>query len=472
MKLCVVVKSDTVYRKIKQTFTEYEVLPNASHFLELQDYIRSEGDDISYVIIEEGVYWRTRAEPFLSEYNTPWIVHTGNFSDLEAKVRSGTTEVYADTSNIEQPIPEQQQPAAAVKEDITPQPKQEVVIPKVSAAPEIPKEINPPSNPQSSDGTKTIEVTKYIEKPVIKKVEVEKIVERIKEVPVETIVEREVTRKEIIEVKPNFDDIEIDFELPSIVPKVALDSDKSQPEIRVIDNLNGPTLIGIMAIESDIDISNTVFLLATSLAIMNYKPLIIGDDIPQIDSLEEMIFANQKEDSESQIFESEGVSYMRQGVEWEFSEVVSGDFTHILFWYESLESSRGMAQLENWTRTHIPLLVFSGAKWKIDHVHNVLSEFSDSLQARSHLLLLQKQSEVLKELNTYYPDINAIDVPYTSDPFSPNKQVVKWSSYLLKIKGKVKINIKMWMIFIIAILLSALMIWAGLQINISEAGDF
>lgn len=461
MRLCVVVKSDMVYKKIKQIFSDYEVLTNASHFMELSEIVRSE--EINIAVIEEGVHWRNRAENYLNDYSIPFVIFTGNFDELIEKVRASTYDT-ASATPMETPVQEKKAEESSKEEFEIPAKQDKTInllesrknqVPKLQHNTQLKKEDTSQDRP-----VQTIEVIrevpKYIEK--VKEIPVEKVVERIKEVPVETVIEREVLKTEIVEIKPNFDSVDVDFELPSIVPEVPIQLNN----VSQIDSVQGPLFIGVMAVETDIDVSNLVFMIATSLAVLGHTPLVIGDDKEEIESLEQLIFKNDEDDHEAEIFESEGVSYMRNGVQWEYSELMTGGFSHIIHWYESLEKPRGQQQYVEWTRSHVPLLISSGQSWKITRLQEILNQCSEATLKRSRLLL--NQAQIVKALNREYPGLSVDVIPFISDPFSPAKQHIAWVRSIINASKIRKFNFKLVIIFILACGISALFIWLGLQI--------
>ncbi|MEK5061033.1 hypothetical protein BK126_26315 [Paenibacillus sp. FSL H7-0326] len=467
MNICVIVKSDNVYSKLGSIFHDYDVLRNVSHFMDLLEFVRSE--EISIAIIDESIHWKERAEELLREYKIKCVVFTGNFNELEAKVRSQLAGAYIETQReVEQPavintvIEDSKEHFNAVEEsvidskEVTFKSTNDVTLHKTEEQlDELKREKNEPA-PKHIEIIK--EVPRFIDRPVIKEVPVEKIVEKIKEVTVEKVVEREVTKREIVEVKPNFDDIDLDFELPNILSKPAIE-ESSMLETQTVSNYD-TTFIGIVSAENEVDLGSIVFMVATSLAELGYKPLIIADAQEEITLLERSIFKDKLNDDHADVFESEGVSYMRQGAVWDYSELLSGEFTHVIFWFGNITEIKEN-DFENWTRTHYPLLVLRGAKWNVSKMTDIFDDLSEATLRRIKLLLEKKQSEVLKELKSYYPEVSHYLIPYHPDPFSPDKFALQFVGQLFNLRKKRKFNAKLWFIFIFGLLVSAMFIWAG-----------
>lgn len=197
MRWLVAVKIDQAYKKIVQILGEHnEVLQNVSVFKELNETII--GDDIDFAIIEHSIHWRNRAEALFSEHRIPYIVFTGEFKDLETKIKehgfsnkpmvieeTQTNAQVAAAEEVESEITVggQKPPAAPIYTPDSVSSKEER---STAAAPptiiyrdrEVPKYIDRPVEVE-----KYIEVPTYIDRPVEVKVEVP--VEVIVEVPVE-----------------------------------------------------------------------------------------------------------------------------------------------------------------------------------------------------------------------------------------------------------------------------------------------
>lgn len=468
MRICVVVKSDAVYRKVKQIFTEYDVMDNVSHFQDLVEVTRSE--EFSIAIIDDSLHWRDRAIAFLNEFERPSVVFSGNFNDLEAKVRGGYSEGGSSSSKITAVNNEQTVSSA---ENETDKGKETNQVPSttkdiLSIRPGVPvTPIQPTVKPTvqpTEPKQEVIQQIKYIDRPVVK--EVERIVEKVTEVQVEVekFVDREVVRKQIVEIKPDFDAIDHDFELPSILPPPAVEeSHKATIEKPALTN--GPYFIGVMSAESDIDISSYVFQISTSLADLGHKPLVIGDGHEEISELEKSFFKNQNDDAEAEIFENEGVSYMRQDTPWDYSDILASEFTHVIFWYQDI-SHIGDNQYVDWTRTHYPLLLCSGAKWKTQSVKDIVSDFSEALLSRVQILTVKKNSEFVKEIEEICEGVTIEELPFAPDPFSPSKKAVKWTANLIHVQKNRSNNIRLFLILVITLIVCSFLIFVGLQIDI------
>lgn len=84
MRIVVVVKSDSVYNKIKLMFSDYDVLPNIPIFQELQEFVFS--DEANVAIIDGTLHWKSKAEDLLIKYEIPYIIFNGNFDELVTSV--------------------------------------------------------------------------------------------------------------------------------------------------------------------------------------------------------------------------------------------------------------------------------------------------------------------------------------------------------------------------------------------------
>lgn len=174
MKILVVVKSDTTYRKIRSQFSQHEITENIPHFQSLQDFVLS--DDANLAVIEDSLHWKGRADSLLREYKIPYVLFKGNFDELAAQIKAGQTDsvTVESAAAAAEPVPMPAEPAAAAS----------VPAAETKKAAEAPKVV-------------IKEVIREVQVPVIQEVEVirevEKIVERevIRETPVEVIREVE-----------------------------------------------------------------------------------------------------------------------------------------------------------------------------------------------------------------------------------------------------------------------------------------
>ncbi|MEK4983577.1 hypothetical protein [Bacillus sp. FSL K6-6540] len=408
-------------------------------------------------IIEDRIHWRDRAERLLNEYDIPYVIFSGNFEELIDKVNGGGAHITPSSSHVE--ITQEEVAVTREVATATPMRREEATVKEKPLA----VEINIPKQEVVHEPKEIIrEVPKYIEKQVIK--EVPKYIDRevIKEVPVEVekIVENTVVKTEVVEVKPNFDNINIDFQLPSISPKIPESIElvrNNQPE-------DGPQLIGIMSIEKDADISNSVLLIANSLAVLGYSPLLIAPGREEIEMVEQLAFANEKggDDDDIEVFEHEGVHYMRNSTEWEYSDLMTSHYSHIIFWYGSLEQYY-QSHYSDWSRTDIPLLITSGSRWKIDHIQSIIEQLSPSTLQRTQVLLQQGQIHFYKDLLEEFENLQMSEIPLSNNPFSPGPQVIKWASSLFSLKRRRNFHGKLWLILLMALLISAAAIWVGLQ---------
>lgn len=477
ISLCLVVKTDAVYRKIKQSFSGFEVLSNASHFNELSEIIRTE--DVDLVVVDDQIHWRERAEKLLSEYEKPYILFTGNFDELVYKINQfyenplGTQVTNSPQNSEEVHITEHNSPQ---EEAIQQSEKKESMDTEDSSIIDFLQQVQTRPEPVADTEPKVLvkevirEVPKYVDREVIKevKVPVDRVVERIVEVPVEREVEKTVIKTQVVEIKPDFDAIEPDFELPSIVPKAPA---VQLPQYVPTDNINGPVLIGIMAVDEEIILSDHVFLLANSLATLKHRPLVIAQDKKEIDALEAAAFKGQEDEPDAEVFEYEGVTYMRPNVEWEYEDLLATEYSHILFWFDSLQSPRRGTEYREWSRTHHPILVGNSSMWKLNELSEALSELTDSIRGRCHLLLPQAKKDAVRELAEEYPELDIHEIPHTQDVFYPTKEVTQWVSSLFRAKKHREFPTKLLLILILTIVIAAFIIWLGLQIQIPETGE-
>lgn len=188
MRIVVVVKNDSSYKKIKQNFSEHEVLPNIPIYIELQEFVFS--DEASFAIIEDSVHWRARAEALLTEYGVPYILFSGNFDELVEKVASRSF------SN---------KPVVLPKEVLEGQAEEAAGLGNEESG-EGSTETNVRDEPIVTGGSSSAgsggsvrEVIKYVDREVIK--EVPKYIDRdvVREVQVEKLVEVPVEVKVLVE---------------------------------------------------------------------------------------------------------------------------------------------------------------------------------------------------------------------------------------------------------------------------------
>lgn len=186
MRLLIVVKGDTVYKKIQQMFAHHEVLRNIPHYTDLQEFVL--GEEANLAIIEETVHWRARAEALLSKYQIPVIVFRGNFDELQMQVDGPT------------------QPKTKVTPTISRSGGHEAPAEPKPIPPETPKHVEKQIVEKIVEKIVEVPVERVIEKPVerIVEVPVERVIEKVVEKPVKVIVEKEVEREvERVTVFPN-----------------------------------------------------------------------------------------------------------------------------------------------------------------------------------------------------------------------------------------------------------------------------
>jgi len=224
-----------------------------------------------------------------------------------------------------------------------------------------------------------------------------------------------------------------------------------------------PLQIGICGAGGEEDVGAAVFLLAASLAQAGWKPLVCGDDRPEISSLEQIVFDGEKEDLTSKMFEYEGVTFCRRGYVWNLSELLTGGFTHILLWLDIHEDRKGTPALELWWNTQIPLLVGSGSMWKYELLKEKLNTLGPYELRRCRLLLENGRVEVLQKLAKDFPQLQASLLPEHQDPLYPDQQAVRWVMELLRAEKKLlRRNVKVWGIVGIVLFATFLLLVVGL----------
>lgn len=231
--------------------------------------------------------------------------------------------------------------------------------------------------------------------------------------------------------------------------------------------LHGPLLIGLCGSDTEVDVSNCVFLLASSLVKLGYRPLVCAESSHEIESIERMIFEGEKEDTSSELFDFEGVDYMRPHAEWNFHDLMESDYTHVIFWYQAFTVVPEKEREVDWTRTHMPLLVANGARWKIDRLHTLLQELGSQERKRTRLVLQQSKVDVANELQKEFTDATITILPNCADPLYPDVQTVQWVSHFFSIKKRFHVRRTGFVIFVlIAAVITILAISIGLLIRV------
>ncbi|OKP90186.1 hypothetical protein [Paenibacillus sp. P32E] len=199
---------------------------------------------------------------------------------------------------------------------------------------------------------------------------------------------------------------------------------------------NVPLVIGVCGVGGEEDVGAAAFLVAAGLAELGWKPLVCGDDRPEIGSLEQIVFEGEKEDSVSTMFEYEGVTFYRRGYTWDISELLASEFTHIILWLDIHRERKGTSGLELWWNSQIPIMVGNGAMWKYELLKEKLNTLNPFERKRCRLLLENGHQEVLQALKKDFPEIQATLMPAHQDPLYPDKAAVEWVMKLLTVQKK------------------------------------
>ncbi|KHL92937.1 hypothetical protein QW71_26475 [Paenibacillus sp. IHB B 3415] len=199
---------------------------------------------------------------------------------------------------------------------------------------------------------------------------------------------------------------------------------------------NVPLVIGICGAGGEEDVGAAAFLLAAGLADLGWKPLVCGDNRPEISSLEQIVFEGEQADSVSTMFEYEGVTFYRRGYSWDISELLASEFTHIILWVDIHQERKGTSALELWWNSQIPILVGNGAMWKYELLKEKLNTLNPFERKRCRLLLENGHQEVLQMLKKDFPEMQATLMPAHQDPLYPDKEAVEWVMKLLTVQKK------------------------------------
>ncbi|WP_152392572.1 hypothetical protein [Paenibacillus guangzhouensis] len=248
---------------------------------------------------------------------------------------------------------------------------------------------------------------------------------------------------------------------------VPVNQDRTAIQIGTNTNvLHGPVFVGLCPADVEVDASQTVFVLASSLVKLGYVPLVCSESPRDIANIEQLIFEGAKEDPDAMVFGFDGVDYMRPHTTWTYHDLMESHYTHIIFWYEHYDHIPENDRIIEWSRTHIPLLLADGARWRIDRLHKFVQKAAIDRKI-SKLLLQNSQQDVQQEIIKHYPDVNALLIPYSNDPFRPDSTVVKWVGQLFTAKKRLHIRQKgLWIFIGSAALISIISITIGLFIKI------
>ncbi|RUT39516.1 hypothetical protein EJP82_25900 [Paenibacillus anaericanus] len=248
---------------------------------------------------------------------------------------------------------------------------------------------------------------------------------------------------------------------------VPVNQDRSAVHIATNTNvLHGPIFVGLCPADVEVDASQTVFVLASSLVNLGYAPLVCSESPKDIANIELLIFEGAKEDPEAMVFGFDGVDYMRPHTTWTYHDLMESHYSHIIFWYEHYDHIPEQDRIIEWSRTHIPLLLADGARWRIDRLHKFVQKAVLDRKI-SKLLLHNSQQDVIQEISKHYPDVNALLIPHCNDPFRPDKNAVKWVGQLLTAQKRFLIRQKgLWIFIGSAAFISIVSIVIGLFIKV------
>ncbi|WNS41079.1 hypothetical protein [Paenibacillus sp. MMS20-IR301] len=225
---------------------------------------------------------------------------------------------------------------------------------------------------------------------------------------------------------------------------------------------NVPLVIGVCGVGGEEDVGAAAFLIAAGLAELGWKPLVCGDERPEIGSLEQIVFKGEKEDSVSTMFEYEGVTFYRRGYAWDMSELLASGFTHIILWLDIHRERKGTSGLELWWNSQIPMMVGNGAMWKYELLKEKLSTLNPFERKRCRLLLENGHQEVLQVLKQDFPEIETTLLPAHQDPLYPDKAAVDWVMKLLTIQKKlIRKQTLLWIIAGTVVFVTLLLIGIG-----------
>ena len=252
-----------------------------------------------------------------------------------------------------------------------------------------------------------------------------------------------------------------------VLPPISEPAHSSSINTSRVVQSNGhmPLIIGMCGVGGEEDVGAAVFLIAAGLVSLGWKPIVCGDDRPEISSLEEVAFEGEKDAPTAKMFEYEGVTFYRRGYTWDISELMTSQYTHIIIWLDIHRERKGINGLELWWNSQVPIIVGNGAMWKYELLKEKLNTLNPFERKRCRLLLENGHQDVLRKLRNDFEEIQAALIPQTSDPLAPDKEAVEWVMQLLSANKKLfRKPVIIWTIIGTALFISLILIFIGISI--------
>ncbi|MBW7475205.1 hypothetical protein K0T92_10640 [Paenibacillus oenotherae] len=270
----------------------------------------------------------------------------------------------------------------------------------------------------------------------------------------------------------------------SPAPERLRDNDNNEPSLPIPETSSNsssprraatgnhlPLIIGISGVGGEEDVGAAAFLIAGGLVDLGWRPLVCGDDRPEISSLEQVALDGEKDDPAAKMFEYEGVTFFRRGCSWDISELMTSEFSHIILWLDIHQERKGMSGLELWWNAQVPILVGNGAMWKYELLKEKLSTLNHYERKRCLLLLENGHQEVLNKLKKDFQEVQASLIPVHNDPLYPDKAAVEWVMGLLAVNKKIfRKPVILWIVVGSVLFITLILIAIGLSI-VPESGN-